>query len=378
MGRFFVQAPVLLLLILSGCAAPARSGSTPRSGAPPTSAQEPSSPGQAVAQTQRFSLYSDPWINLHHFLYQWAVASAHEGEPEEGSRVVQVREREELPQLAPEERRIWTEALDYYQREVISRELVFDANLIAAKARLSQAAATNRASLAELPPRWREVLESAMRVYEKHWWPQHDRTNRTWIQSLAPKLQTYEATLTAGLVRAFGGTLPAQPDRLDASAYADRTGAYTTPHPNHTIIVSNNPDIQGFNALEIAIHEFSHLDELERPERDLVARAFTRNRATPPRDLWHAVIFFTACDLTREALRAHGIQDYQCYADRAGLLRRTPRWQTYWQSLEAHWKPFLEGQGDGDTAAGEVARDLSHNATETKPSGHAWGGGRRD
>lgn len=353
---------MLLLSILSGCAAAARPGSMPHGGGPAESAAAPSPPGQAVAQTERFSLYSDPWINLHHLLYQWASASAQEGSPQGAARTVHVRERDELPQLTADEQRIWTDAVDFYQREVIARHLVFDADALAVKERLSQAAATNRASLAGLPPRWRDVLEGAMRVYEKHWWPRHDRTNRTWIESLAPKLLSDEASLTAGLARAFGGTLPPRA-RLDASAYADATGAYTTTPPNHIVIASGDPDNQDFNALEIAVHELSHLDELERPLRDLVTRAFNRNGAPPPRDLWHVVLFYTACALTREALHAHGVEGYQCVADRAGVLRRNPRWQAYWQSLEEHWKPFLEGRTDADTAAGEVARDILKNAS---------------
>jgi hypothetical protein len=136
--------------------------------------RESASPGQAVAQTQRFSLYSDSWINLHHFLYQWAFAAAHEKGPKPGVPVVEVLERAELPQLAADERQVWTDAVGYYQREVVSRNLAFDAELIAAKERLAQAAATQRASLAGLPPRWREILEGAMRGCEKRWWPRHD------------------------------------------------------------------------------------------------------------------------------------------------------------------------------------------------------------
>ncbi|HEY2295239.1 MAG TPA: hypothetical protein VGM86_31435 [Thermoanaerobaculia bacterium] len=365
------KGTVLLLLLLSGCAAVTRPGSPPRKGAPDRPAQQPISPGQPVAQTQRFSLYSDPWINLHHFLYQWAAAAQQEEGPKSDLPAVEVPERAELPQLAADERQAWTNAVDYYRREIIARDLLFDAGLIAAKEKLSQAAATGRASLAGLPPQWRDVLEGAMRVYEKRWWPRHDRVNRAWIQSLSPQLQTYEGTLTAGLARAFGGTLPAQRVRLDAAAYSHRVGAYTTVHPDQTIVATSNPALQGFNALEIVIHEFSHLDELEPPVRDLEARAFAQSHVPAPRDFWHAVIFYTACDLTREALHAHGIDYQQCVADRVDLLGRTPRWKPYWKAFDASWKPFLEGRTDDrETAAAEVARDLVQSSAKPRQSGH--------
>src|SRR6202049_4513879 len=99
------------------------------------------SPDQAVAQTPRFSFYSDPWISLHHFLYQWAVAAKHEGGARTRVPVVEVPERGELQQLAAPERQTWTDAVDYYQREVVSRSLLFDAGLIAVNEQLTQAAA---------------------------------------------------------------------------------------------------------------------------------------------------------------------------------------------------------------------------------------------
>jgi len=35
-------------------------------------AQTRNAPATLVVATERFVFHSDPWINLHHFLYQWA------------------------------------------------------------------------------------------------------------------------------------------------------------------------------------------------------------------------------------------------------------------------------------------------------------------
>ncbi len=369
MKRICLQGSLTLLMVLSGALALPRPTSASHNG---SRAREPGSQARPVAQTRWFSLYSDPWINLHHFLYQWAVAIEHEGGTGTRVPVVEVPERAELSQLADAERRTWLDAVGYYRREIIPRNLVLDDELVAAKERLAQAVATDRASLAGLPQEWRETLEAAMPIYEKHWWSRHDARNRAWIRSLTPKLETYEEPLAVALVRAYGGSLPADRVRLDAAAYSHWSGAYTTSKPNDTVVATSDPAFQGFDALEIVMHEFSHVDELELAVRDIVARAFTREQAKPPHSFWHAVIFYTACDLTREALRAHGTEDFRCVAERVGLLRRNPSWQLYWQSLDAHWKPFLAGHGDREAAMDEVARDLLHAVPEgvtSRPSG---------
>lgn len=67
------------------------------------------------AQTSYFTLYSDPWVNLHHFLHAWAQEDAGivTGRP-------RVTEREHLAELAPAERDVWIDVLEVY------RDSIFD------------------------------------------------------------------------------------------------------------------------------------------------------------------------------------------------------------------------------------------------------------
>ena len=54
-------------------------------------------------QSERFDFHSDPWINLHHFLFQWARASS-EARPGDIRPPVKVPEMEQLRALTAGER----------------------------------------------------------------------------------------------------------------------------------------------------------------------------------------------------------------------------------------------------------------------------------
>src|SRR5688572_13551178 len=64
--------------------------------------------GTRVSTSERFELHSDPWINLHHFLYHWAREKRGLGT---GRQQVVVPERSSAAQLSEHERRVWETAV---------------------------------------------------------------------------------------------------------------------------------------------------------------------------------------------------------------------------------------------------------------------------
>ena len=79
-----------------------------------------------IAHTQRFDLHSDPWINLHHFLYQWARADEGIGA---GRQMVEVPERASIGELSAADHAAWNEALDFY-RQSVARLDHFDQSML--------------------------------------------------------------------------------------------------------------------------------------------------------------------------------------------------------------------------------------------------------
>lgn len=50
----------------------------------------------------------------------------------------------------------------------------------------------------------RAVLEEAMPVYRRQWWPGHHAGNAAWISAQLDELKSYEERLTGRLAEAYG------------------------------------------------------------------------------------------------------------------------------------------------------------------------------
>src|SRR5690606_13760883 len=119
------------------------------------------------------------------------------------------------------------------------------------------------------------------------------------------------AALSQALTRTYDTTWPSEPVPVDLSVTAGPQGAYTTGPLTHVTISSSETSLQGLASLEMLFHESSH-----GPVSDLfqrVRRAATEQDVAVPPRLWHAVLFYTAGELTRRELDAHG-RAYAAYA----------------------------------------------------------------
>lgn len=332
---------LLLAALLPGCSSVGQE--PPRQAAPPPAASH-------------FAIANDPWINLHHFLYHWARAEA--PAPEPGPRrtpPVEVAERSQTSALTPEERQVWGAAVSYYQRELSQKDLLFDQGMVDLRSQIARISA-HREALSGLPHA--AVFEPAMAVYRKHWWPAHEAANRAWIDQLQPKLARFEPILAPRLAEAFGGRFPTEQVRVDACVYSNWAGAYTTGTPPHIVISSTDPDQQDFHALESVFHEVSHIEQIEGPLHALLAQGFAKHGGAPPEDLWHVLIFYTAGELTNEALRSQGLPEIVPFAERNGMYRRFRGWNGYREALDHSWKEFLAGKIDRETAIDRIAQEL--------------------
>jgi hypothetical protein len=339
----------------------------------------PLAPAQAVADsTERpdagpeseagFEFHSGFWMNLHHFLYQQARLRGQADESLPPPRGGSPDRPADLGTLSATERTVWIAALDHYARSLAKHDLLFGQGMIDVKDRL--AAAEGKPSLegAGLDPALRTALEQAAPVYRARWWAEHDRANRAWIRSARPLLERYAPKLSERVAAAFRAPWPPAPIRVDVTTYANWSGAYTTVAPLHVTVSSQGAGNQGDAALEMLFHEPSHAIVSSRngPVAAALGRAFGARGKPVPRDLWHAILFFTTGELTRRALEEAGVRGYAPYAYKNGLYARSPEWDAFRRALEANWLPYLDGKVDFETAVGRVADSL---AAEAPPSG---------
>jgi hypothetical protein len=142
---------------------------------------------------------------------------------------------------------------------------------------------------------------------------------------------------------------------VDVSVQAGPFGAYTiSGPPTHVVISSADPRYGGLSALEMLFHEASHA--WDQVVMDGIGRAATAQRKAPPRQLWHAVLFFTAGELTRRELERAGDEDYVEHALRNGVYDRACGGCR--ALLAKHWGPRLDGRASIDEALAALVAEL--------------------
>lgn len=326
---------------------------------------EKGSTGRTVEETARppsplpvFEFHSGFWINLHHVLYQQARLRAERPTTRSQTNAVNPPGEElSIENLSESERGPWARALAAYQHSVATRDLLFDTGMVRMKDRLAEMADTDGAEATGFTPDLVAALRLAAPVYRAHWWPADDRANRAWIQRVSPMVERLGAQLARQLAAVYQTGWPAGNIRVDVCAYAGLFGGYTTLDPLDVTLSSRDPRNQGQTSLEVLFHEASHA--LAEPVRDAIARECRAQNKPIPRELWHALLFYTTGEMVRRTLAASATEraaGYEPYAYRHGLYVRD--WQNYERALDQFWRPYLEGKSDFSQAITQLVTQL--------------------
>jgi hypothetical protein len=302
-----------------------------------------------------FALYSSFWVNLHHVLYQQArlrtqrpiVRSQDSGTKDERADL-------SLDALSEKERRDWNAALDEYQVKLAPHDLLFDEDMVLMNNRLSEMGAEQGAEATGFLPDVVVALAKAAPVYQAHWWREDDRANRVWIDSVAPLVEELGARISRQLSTIYHAPWPKGAIHVDVCVYAGVFGGYTTLDPLHITVSSRDRRNQGLAAFEMLFHEASH--GLADPVREAIDREFLAQSKPIPRDLWHALLFYTTGEVVRGMLAGSGHDSYKPYAQENHLYERD--WQTYQKALDRDWQPYIENRSDFPTAIKRLASDL--------------------
>ena len=340
-----------------------------------------------------FELHSGFWINLHHTLYHQARLRRDAASPDKtgkSSGPALKTPAEAKPVYSAAEQKAWDDAVSYYAANLADKDLLFSSELVQLKNQLSDfedcdelIGRTKRFCDAGLPPKLAQALEAAAPVYRAHLWPDHDRANRRWILRVAPLVIEQGVGLSERLADIYETHWPRQKIRVDITAYANSAGAYTTLDPLRVTIASLDSRNQDAEGLEVLFHEASH--GIAEPVQDAIIRECRQRDKAIPRDLWHALIFYTTGEVLRPVLaysdvtsrgeldlhshtstsgssatgsrensRSTSAAGYTPYALREGLYERG--WKNYLDVLQRFWQPYLDGRA---TFSDAIARMVS-------------------
>ena len=332
-----------------------------------------------------FELHSGFWINLHHTLYFEAKQRSTSSSSQEDGKSVTKSNPKMMANagtaLAAAEQGVWNEAVSFYVTNYASKDLLFNTDLILVKNQLGdfedcdELSGTKKKSCdAGLPAKLAQVLESAAPVYRAHLWPAHDRANRRWIVRVAPLVEEQGVGLSQRMADIYQTKWPKEKIRVDVSTYANWAGAYTTLEPLRVTISSSDTRNQDAEALEVLFHEAAH--GIAEPVQAAIIRECRQRGKAIPRDLWHALIFYTTGEVIKPLMTAntaaqseghgtasgvrgtHDSQDegYTPYAVREGLYQRG--WNEYLQLLTRFWQPYLDGKASFDDAIAHMVSAL--------------------
>jgi hypothetical protein len=269
-----------------------------------------------------FAFQSNFWLNLHHFAR--AVARGMPAPAE----------------LNAAERGTWDEGVAFYRDRYMDRDLIFDQGMVAINNTLRVVAGTASLGAAPLDPELKATLERLAPIYRAHWWPAHDAANSAWIAAVEPLLRRHGAALSRRIAASYGRSWPEAPIPVDLSVTAGPVGAYTTSPPTHTTIAPG-PGYGGLASLEMLFHEASHA--WGRELQDAIRKSSGARHKTVPPQLWHAVLFYNAGELTRRTFLEDGVTGYVEYAVRQDVYPKLCGANCR-ELVAKHWDPRLDGK----------------------------------
>jgi hypothetical protein len=293
-----------------------------------------------VVRASHWELHSSFWMSLH----QTLMAEAAE-------------KPRDLAGLTAEEQAAWNEAVAAYKAAGGKGDMTFTSPMVITNDGITQIADDAIDPIFDVP--MAEALKRAAPVYRAHWWAGDDRANRFFIGYAAALLRDAGPELARAHEIVYRTKFPPLM-RVYISPYAGQYGAYTIRARSGwmTTMSSRDEGYQGLHALEMILHESSHI--IVNPNRGTVGEAIAasakKRGIQQPRDLWHALLFMTSSELTRRLLAERGTIGFVPSSE--DLFTRV--WPRYRAAVDKHWLPYLDGKGTLEEAIDRIVADIKN------------------
>jgi hypothetical protein len=298
-----------------------------------------------VAEVSQLHMYSSFWLNLHHFLYvsAWARRPAASGVRP----LAMPLPKDATVSMTQDEQAAWANAVAIYDRELASKNLLFDFGMTLIKRGLVDR--DDQLTGAPFDQELRSLLLSAAPIYRKYWWPAHDAANRAWIADAARRTTSVAPAIISRLTSLYGVPWFTTPVRVDVVRVSMSQGAYTSNNPTHIVVASGDSSYENWASTEMLFHESSH-GLIQKVQAAVNAALKTSNKRAD--DLWHVVLFYTAGEVTRQQLAKDGVE-YKPYLYATGLFDRA--WPRFRAPVEQHVQAYIDGKISLEQMAANLA-----------------------
>jgi hypothetical protein len=281
-----------------------------------------------VARVGSHEFHSSFWLNLHDRLHHETFVKWNH-------------------RFNDDEAGLWEGAIVFYRRHVSPRNPITDAEMTALAEKL---ATTDDDAEPAGDGEIETLLRKVAPVYRAHDWKHDDAANRFWIAMAVTMLREMGEEITRDVSRAYGITWPRRL-RIDVVGFAHPYGGHTpaTTALMQTIVSSRNHDYQGFAALELLFHEPLH--HFDQQFEATIKSAGANGGIAPPKDLDHALVFYTAGEMTKRALGRRGVR-YTPTGYALGIHKKL--WASALPMLETQWQQYLDGRISHDDALAQM------------------------
>ena len=187
-----------------------------------------------IATTKHFEFHSNPWLNLHHFLFN--IAKDHHA----GG----LRKYLTDSGLSDTQATVFDDAASFYRDNYIDNSLLFNRDLFALK-RLLIATAGNEDITLDGYTDVATQLRRARPIYDEHFWPAHRRANQRILDDNLELASELEDCVFMRIANLSKNQWPDRKVRVDLTYVANWAGAYTTVNPIvHAVIRSSGWESQ--------------------------------------------------------------------------------------------------------------------------------------
>lgn len=319
--------------------------------------------GQSVATLASpvFEFHSGFWVNLHHFLYlQGRLERARaDGVSGDAKIAAPYDSPASVDGMTAEERRAWQAAVQTYADSWSSRDLLLSNQMVLINDRLAEledcpelAGRSAAECTSGIVPELVTALDEAAPIYRQRWWPEQDRMNRAWIAAQVPPLRSMGEEMAGRLADIYQSRWPAR-IYVDVVGFAGGEGAYTSIMPPHLMISSQDRRNAGTAGFEVLFYEASHV--IAGGIEYTIGQECRRLEKPIPRNLWNAVLLFTASEVVRRNWPDAASAEAKS-SSTTGVINRG--WADYVPLLEEDWQAYLNGRVDMDAAILHIVRSI--------------------
>ncbi|WP_462248687.1 hypothetical protein [Ekhidna sp.] len=280
--------------------------------------------------TKYYSFNVNYWFNLHHYLWLESFMQVNED-----STIIDQK-------LSKSEKVKLDKAISYYSENLIEEDLRTSDYMTAFKFWITN----QNKVLNEIPDQFREhmkALQEVSSVYEKVFWPIHEKACKSVLNEYLPLIIETEETFVQDITKLTRQFWQEEKLPVDITYVAKvtkwnlRNRPYTSLFPTYVVMnaIGEN-DVKG-NWLELLYHESAH--HLILSSNYFVGGTINDVVETMdikmPRQLGHSYLFYFTGQLTKQLLEKSGIVYDETYMVRNGLYKR------YYPLLDKHLKAYM-------------------------------------